>query len=261
MKKIRYAVRELKDSLAYFGLFSSLFDALVLFAVLILIFYLTNMPWWLSVFIAVPYLFIHTRKTLKKLNMKFVEAKVPELEEELRTSADTKGIENNEIVEKLHEDTIKKMKKIRTSYFISLGKLSRQIIFLAILSILIIAASAYNVRFIDVPQTIADFQDSQDSRYTLNEGLLGYEEMSDDIDIFGNKSIAELGDEEMMLELNPSMSDVHISEILDPQDQFFDEVMGATEIEATTDASFGESYSKEYQRIVRYYFSEISKKT
>ena len=260
-KKIKHAIRELKDSLAYFGLFSSLFDSLILFALVILVLYLLNLPWVLAFLAVIPYLFIHTKSNIRKLNLKFVEAKVPELEEALRTCADTKDIEDNEVVAQLHEEVIDKMKKIKTSYFLSLSKLSRQIIFLAILSFLIIVVSAYHVRFIDVPQTIDDLKNlgsSKHESYMIDESLLGYEEMDEDADIFGNKSVAELGSKELTLEINPLLSDVDISKIDDPRDVEFYEVI-PTEIDAVTDASYEESIPKHYQRIVKTYFKEISK--
>lgn len=263
MKKIKYAIRELKDSLAYFGLFSSLFDTLVIFAVFVLVFYLLNLSWLFSFLIAVPYLFFHTRSNLKKLDLNFVEEKIPELKEELRTCADTRNVEGNEIVVMLHEEILKKMKKIKTSYFLSLGRLSRQIVFLAVLSFLIITVSAYNVKFIDIPQTISDLNNLGDGKnhgdYLLDESLLGYEDMDEDADIFGNKSIAELGNKEIVLEINPLLSDVDISQINDPRNtNNFDEVM-PIEISAMTDASYEESIPKQYQRIVKTYFKEISK--
>ncbi len=259
MKKIKSAVRELKDTLAYFGLFTSLFDTLVLFAVLILVFYLTNIPWYFAFLFAIPYLFFHTKTTLRKLSIRFVEKKVPELKEELRTAADTKNVEKNEIVDLLREDTLKKMKKIKSSYFIKLGKLTRQIIFLAVISFLIVAVSAYHVRFIDVPKSLFELKDLGKENYMIDEELLSYDEL-DDADIFGEKNIAELGDKELLLELNPEMSGVDISQVSDPFDSYFDEVIPPSDIEAMTDASYDESYSNKYRRIIRYYFNEISKK-
>jgi hypothetical protein len=262
MKKIKFAIRDLKESLAYFGLFSSIFDSLLIFMIFVLVFYLLNLSWLLSFLIVIPYFFIHTRKNIKKMNLIFVEEKCPELKEELRTCADTKNIEDNEIVSMLHEESIKKMKNIKTSYFFNMGKVARQIIFLGIISFLIILSSAYNVKFIDVPKTISDLQDlgKKDYRgpYSIDESLLGYEEMSDDADIFGDKDVAELGRKELKLELNPLLSDVDISKVNDPvSSDNFNAVM-PFDIGASTDASYDDSIPKQYQRIVKTYFKEIS---
>lgn len=263
MKKIKLAIRELKDSLAYFGLFISLFETLVLFALCILVLYLLNLSWLFSLLIVLPYLFLHTRSNLKKLDLTFVEEKVPELNEELRTCADTRNVEDNEVVNMLHDETMKKMKKIRTSYFLSLGKLSRQLVFLAIICFFIIVASANNVRFIDIPKSISELGEMSKSTIRdgnlIDESLLGFEEMDEDADIFGNKSVAELGNKEIELEINPLMSDVDISQIKDPiRGDSFGEVY-PTDIEASTDASYEESIPKQYQRIVKTYFKEIAK--
>jgi len=264
MKKVKHAIRELKDSLAYIGLFSSLFDTIVLFAVCIFVLYLLNLSWLFAFLVVIPYMFFHTRSNLKKLNLKFVEAKVPELEEELRTCADTKNIEDNEVVKLLHDDAIKKMKKIRTSYFLSLGKLSRQLIFLAVVCFLLVLVSAYDIRLIDVPQSIEDFnrlreESRMSGNYKIDESLLDFEEMDEDADIFGNKSVAELGSKELLLEINPLMSDVDISQISDPDRNKDFRTVPPADIGATTDASYEESIPKQYQRIIKKYFTEISK--
>ena len=72
MKKVKHAIRELKDSLAYIGLFSSLFDTIVLFAVCIFVLYLLNLSWLFAFLVVIPYMFFHTRSNLKKLNLKFL---------------------------------------------------------------------------------------------------------------------------------------------------------------------------------------------
>ncbi len=261
MKKIKNAMRELKDTLVYFGLFTSIFDSLVLFAVLVLVFYLLNLSWLYTLLVVIPYLFLHTRRIVKRLNLRFVENIVPDLNEELRTSCDTRNTADNEIVDSLHEDTIKKMKKIKTSYFLNLKKLTRQIVFLAIISFALVAVSAYNVRFIDIPQTILDLQNfgsNSAGQYGFDESLLDFEEMDEDADIFGNKSVAELGNKELILEINPLMNDIDISRVSDPKKRYFDEIVPPTEIEANTDASYEEAIAGKYRRIVKTYFNGIS---
>ena len=266
-KKLSLAIRELYDSLAYIGLFVSLFDAIVLFALSILVLYVLNLSWLFAFFVVVPYIFIHTRTNLKRLNLKFVESKVPEVKEELRTCADTKNVEDNEVVKLLHEDLLHKMKKIRTSYFLSLGRLSRQLFFLAVICFLIVAAAAYDFRIFDVPKSIDDLSkvdlfgggSKGGDTYLIDESLLDYEEMDEDADIFGNKSVAELGNKELLLEINPLMSDVDISKISDPDRNKDFRSVPPADIGATTDASYEESIPKQYQRIIKRYFNEISK--
>ena len=70
--------------------------------------------------------------------------------------------------------------------------------------------------------------------------------------------IAELGDEQLQLELNPIKSDADISKTKEPEHRKFRSTI-PTEIAASTDASYEESIPKGYQKIVKSYFREITR--
>ena len=93
----------------------------------------------------------------------------------------------------------------------------------------------------------------------MNEVLLEYEEGDPEADdIYGDKSIAELGNEQLQLELNPVKSDADISKTQEPEHRKFRSTI-PTEIAASTDASYEESIPKGYQKIVKSYFREITR--
>jgi len=126
--------------------------------------------------------------------------------------------------------------------------------------LLIIGASAYSVKFLDFEKAwkeIKDYRPGGD--YALQDELLKFEENLSE-DIYGNESIAELGNDELMLQLNPSLSDIDISQIKDPEHREFKSNV-PTEIAGSTDASFEESIPKGYQKIVKSYFRQIVKTT
>jgi hypothetical protein len=77
-------------------------------------------------------------------------------------------------------------------------------------------------------------------------------------DIYGNKSIEEIGNDELQLQLSPVLSDIDISKVSPPESKEFKSAL-PQEIKATTDVSFQESIPKGYQRIVKSYFREIAK--
>lgn len=259
-KPIISALKEVRSAVTQIALFTCLLDALVVFLIAALVLILITVPWWYALIVAFVYGFIHTYRNVRKSkNLAHVEEKVPELQEQLITVADTVDKENP-IVESLQQDVLRGMRAIKTSYFLSFGRLSRELITLAVVSILIITVSAHNIRFLDFAETLRDLGElgkGPAGPYELgNESLEFIENMSEDI--YGNKSIEELGNDELQLQLTPVMSDIDIGKTRPPESQEFTSTL-PKEIKATTDVSFQESIPKGYQRIVKSYFREIAK--
>ncbi len=240
-------------------LFTCLLDTFIVFLVCTLVLILVSMPWWYSSIVAVLYGALHTTRAVKKhRNLAYVEEKVPELQEQLITVADTVDKENV-IVQSLQQDVLRGMRAIKTSYFLSFGRLARELITLAVVSILIITASAHHVRFLDFRDVLSDLGKLGEPAgpYELSgEGFEFVENVSEDI--YGNKSIAELGNDEIQLQLTPMLSDIDIGKTKPPESREFTSSL-PEEIKATTDVSFQESIPKGYQRIVKSYFREIAK--
>ncbi len=258
-KPIISALKELRGAVTQITLFNALLDTLVVFLICALVLILITLPWWYALFPALIYGGIHTFRNIKKRqNLAYVEEKVPELEEQLITVADTTE-KDNPIVLSLQQDVLKGMRSIKTSYFLSFSRLTRELITLAIVSILIITVSAHGVKFLDFRDVLKDLGDlgKGAGEYELTgEGLEFIENMSEDI--YGNKSIEELGNDELQLQLSPVLSDIDISKVSPPESREFKSSM-PQEIQATTDVSFQESIPKGYQRIVKSYFREIAK--
>lgn len=259
-KPIIAALREVRNVVTQLTVFTALLDTLVVFLLAALAFILVTLPWWYAVVVAGIYGGVHTYRLLRRhQNLAYVEEKVPELEEQLITVADNVDKENV-IVQSLQEDVLHGMRAIKTSYFISFGRLTRELITLAVVSILIITASAHHIRFLDFRETLRDLgrlgEGPQGPYELTGEGLEFVENFSEDI--YGNKSLAELGNDELQLQLTPMLSDIDIGKTKPPQEREFSSSL-PEEIKATTDVSFQESIPKGYQRIVKSYFREIAK--
>jgi len=259
IKPIIAALKEVRNAVTQITVFTSLLDTLIVFLIATLVFVLITLPWWYAAPIAVAYGGLHTWRNVKRhRNLAYVEDKVPELQEQLITVADNTDKENP-IVESLQQDVLKGMRLIKTSYFLSFGRLTRELITLAVVSILIITASAHNIRFLDIRETLKDLGKltAPAGQYEMSgEGLEFIENLSEDI--YGNKTIADLGNEELQLQLTPMLTDIDIGKTKPPESKQFTSTL-PEEIKATTDVSFQESIPKGYQRIVKSYFNEIAK--
>lgn len=259
IKPMIAALKEVRTAVLQITLFSSLLDALVVFLISCLVLILISLPWWYALPIALAYGSIHTQRNIKRnTNMAYVEEKAPELQEQLTTVADNTDKENV-IVQELQQDVLKLMRTIKTSSFLSFGRLTRELITLAVTSVLIITAAAHGIHFLDIKDTLKDLAalGKTPGAYELSgEGLEFVENFSEDI--YGNKTLAELGSQELQLELTPMLTDIDIGKTKPPESRQFTSTL-PEEIKATTDVSFQESIPKGYQRIVKSYFSEIAK--
>lgn len=259
-KPIIAALQEVRSAVMQITLFTCLMDTLIVFLLSTLVFILIALPWWYALVPMLAYGSIHTWRNLKKRqNMAYVEGKVPELSEQLTTVADNTD-KDNVIVNSLQEDVLRGMRAIKTSYFLSFGRLTRELITLAITSVLIITAAAHGVHFIDfndLVKELGDLAKGPSGPYELSgEGMEFLENMSEDI--YGNKTLEELGSKDLELQLTPILSDIDIGRTKPPESREFSSTL-PREIKATTDVSFQESIPKGYQRIVKSYFSEIAK--
>ncbi len=258
VKPIVLALREAKKSVMQIVLFNSFIDTLAMFLLLALGCLLLSFPIWYAVIPGIAYAIVHTRGNLKDVNFNAIEEKFPELKEQLITVADN-WKESNEIIDELNADVLKKMKEIRTSSFLNFGKLTREIAVMAVVSFVIIGMSAFNVKFLDFKDTIAELKNFKPlSEYDINQELLEFEESQNLSEILGDKKVLELGQQQLDLEINPILSDIDIGKVRDPTERSFKEVP-PSEIRATTDASFEDAIPKQYQRIVKTYFKEITK--
>ncbi|MEM3154336.1 MAG: hypothetical protein QW165_02085 [Candidatus Woesearchaeota archaeon] len=258
VKPIARALKEAKRAVLQVVVFNSVIDSLVAYILLLLGCTLLSLPSWWALVPAVAYAVIHTYGNIKDVHFSAIEEKFPALKEQLITVADN-WKEQNEIVDALNQEVLQKMKEIRTSSFLNFGKLTREIAVMAVVSFIIIGSAAFNVKFLDLKGTIKEIREFKPfQQYDINQELLEFEESQNLSEILGEKSITELGQQQLDLELNPIMSDVIIGRYKPPEEREFREVL-PSEIKATTDVSFEENIPKQYQRIVKTYFKEITK--
>ena len=122
IKPIALALKEAKKAVLHIVIFNSVIDTLVVFMLLFLATVLLTIPIGYAIIITLVYAVVHTYGNIKEVNFSSIEAKFPNLNEQLITVADN-WKEQNEIVEALNQEVLLKMKEIRTSRFLNFGKL------------------------------------------------------------------------------------------------------------------------------------------
>lgn len=257
MKPIARALREARKAVLQVVLFNSFIDILVVLVLLLLVCTLFTLPMWWALVATLAYAVVHTYGNVREVSFSKIEEKAPLLKEQLITVADN-WQEDNAIVSALNEEVLRKMKHIETSSFLDYGKLTRELTVLAVVSFILIGAAAFNVEFLSAKELVEDLQNLRKGPYEVDEALLEIEESQNLSEILGEEKITELGQQQLDLEIHPLKSDVDIGKVNDPEERNFREVP-PPEIRASSDVSFEENIPKEYQRIVKTYFKEITR--
>lgn len=264
MKQIIPAINELRRTMIQVRLTETILDGMVLFISFYLVCMIFTINWVYSFIPVIGFMFYDAQKKLSKVRLSAVEKKVPELQDQLTTAYDTL-YKDNEIIRGLHEDVAKKMKFVRISEFIPFKKIWREMIIIAILSFAIILLGSLNVQFLDYRVIIDEFsglgEDALGGQLDL-EGLGAGGSGGEEDDIFGNESIAQLGTENLDVQINPVLSEIDINDIQDVKDRDFLENSVANEIIAqggcAGEQGCNENFPKEHKEIVKKYFSSIA---
>jgi hypothetical protein len=275
MKPIGKALLELRTSLFSIGLFNSAIDSMIVLLACLFGTLLLGFPWLVALIPFGIYFIWHTRKLLKKMGYTDVERHVPQLHEALRTAADSMEAEN-EVVRSLQTEVLQKMRLIQTSSFIGFGKVTRQLLVIALLCFSIITVSALNIHLIDGKGLLENagvlahggglFGTKNNetlfgklSKKQDGQGLMKEVTLLDEESLYGNASLVELGTDELNLELNPEGTGVKIGDVKPPTSREFNNQPDAADVQATSDSTYSEEIPKEYQTIVKNYFQSIPK--
>ena len=257
MKPIKAAIEELRSAVLYMALCNALVDSFVIFLICFLVSLLFLIPWYYAFIPFVIYSIFHSRSMIRTARYEYIERRLPFLKEQLTTVADNLHLENS-VIDELNVEVLRKLREVKTSVFLKFGKLSGRIATMVILSFLIIFVSALHVKLVDLPSAVKEVAKKvrQPTDFELATGL-SYNESFENI--YGNKSIAELGYQEIQLIIAPLQNDLDLSKVKDPEKKEFKSEFAPKEIKAEADVSYEENIPKNYHKIVKTYFTGIAK--
>ncbi len=244
------ALKELKMQVTTIVVIDSFIDFLLAFLIIYFAFMFVPVNNLFSLIPASVFFIYRLFINIRKVNYADVESKVPILKEELRTAADNLN-KDNEIIRMLCEDVITKMKAIKNSYFINFRKIQKNFLVITILCFAIVGITSLNLQA-EVVEKAANLA----KKANYGDIKAGLTEREGEGGIFGEKSLAELGKNNLDIKINPVESDIDINNVEDIKDRSFNKQYAA-EIEASTDKSYDGNIPKEHQEIVMRYFKEV----
>lgn len=255
------ALREVNIVLDEVLVFDVILNSVLIFLGVYLALVLLNMNPWYALYPTLGYFIYLLYEDVTKNKYLMVEKAYAPLYERLRTAADNTEKEN-ELVAALQMEVVAALRNVPVSSFVKTPRITAKIFASVLLCFAILLAAIYNINMGRVQWGISDkmkgiFYGSGDSGKGGGTFELAAGQNVDD-DIFGNETIAKIGDEALTMRIQQASFEVMASELEDPPRRDFEELF-PDEITATASGSFEEDINTEHQKLVKDYFKELSK--
>ncbi len=259
MKGFTRVVQDINSGLNKAIYFPVFLDACLAFLVCFLIMILIGWPIWLS-FIPMVAVFVRSWRKRGHINrIRMVEMYYPELNEKLRTAvdyADQDGI----VIDELHQEVIEQVGNVRTAAFFDIGKTTTKSISCVILCFIILLLVSLNLPLDDYRAKIKNAVN--DIEQSFGGGTSQFDESSSagkgkGKDIFGDRSIATLGNKELEVRIKPSTFELNIRNIKDAEEKQFEDAF-PSDVAVSTSSTYEEKIPQEQQIIVKNYFKNLA---
>ena len=149
------------------------------------------------------------------------------------------------------------MKQIKTSAFIDPRKSMFKMFALGLMAFLIIFSASLNVKFFDFDSILKKLAGSDGGIRNLEDIDIDSRSILEE-DIYGEQSIAELGNQEVVFSMDSFSGEIDLN-----REKEIDTINFATsypkEIYATSDSSYKEKIAKEDEDVVKTYFDQITR--
>lgn len=238
-------LKELKGEVTKIILLDSLLNSVLIFLIFYLVFVLINI-WPLFAFIpGVSAFFIIYILKQRNASLRDVEKKNPIVEEMLRTAADNVD-DTNIMAQALNNDVLKKMRLVSTSTFVSIPGVLYKILSISVIFFLAMFFASSNIHVLDASTLIKGINFSP------------VKQIGSDEDLYGDESMAQLSNEQQILELNPLTFEINLDKVEKAPEKDFKSQF-PKEAKLTPEKAYQENIPKEQQEIVRKYFEKINK--
>ncbi len=253
MKHFGGVVKEINRTLNEIILFENIVNTTLLFLVTYLLLSLLDISHFYAFIPAAIYLIVFTYIRFKRSKTLIVESKHEPLREKLRTAADNLHI-SNPITDELEYEVTREMKNVGLSMFINPRTLSYKIFAVMLLSFLIIFTSTLDLKLLEfAKRNVPDIFE----KGPKGVGNFGATYLNTSEDIYGDKDVARLGDNELNIRIKPVDFKVNVKEEGEATRQKFESTF-PQEIGVKEATAYEENIPQEQQELVRNYFKKLA---
>ncbi len=257
MPKIKGLFNEVKIELLKVVLINTFLNAIMVFFITYIIVSFFNIKFLFIIsipaLITMVFFFVSTIIRIKRLKLKLMEDANPQVKEMLRTAHDNMDEENIMTVA-LFSELKKKMKTVSTGNLLESKKIITRIISAVAVVFLIIFVSSLNINIqkIDIPFEKLKFMIPSTGDGVHEEGSLIDIVFNETEAIYGDASIAKLGNEEIDLNMNPSMSEIDFNKISETERESLREGGLPQEIGVNPDSFSNQEVLEEAEQAANY---------
>ena len=165
-----------------------------------------SMPLWYVIVASTLYFVIMMVSEVRKISISHVEKTNPEMREILRTAKDNLS-EDTLMAHALFYEVIEKMKRVSSGTFLDFRKLMLKLAVVFVLSICLVSIAFFDVNISKFDNPFAKPMAAIGGWFGTVTGQPPATNTSDaSTDVFGDPSLAKLGDKQLVATVNPSLS-------------------------------------------------------
>ncbi|MBD3312944.1 hypothetical protein GF345_00720 [Candidatus Woesearchaeota archaeon] len=266
MRQFSDAVREIRGTLAGIIIFFIILDTTIVFLIVYLVLSILDLYPWSAIIPALFYLGLSIYRETQLNKIRIVEKYYPDLNEKLRTAADHASIQNNEVVDELHKEVIDELKKVSAASFFNRKETFTKIASVVLICFVIIFTTALNLNlgpykdklFDSVQDTLSSDQESGPDEGDPEGIALGGTGKNQDI--YGQRSVALLGEDEIEMQIRPSSYEFIIRDSGELEDEEQFDNMIPPDVTAVESRNYREDIpdEKDKQQLIKDYFKKLA---
>lgn len=257
MAKIKDLFNEVKFEMLKVALINIFLDSVVVFFIAYFITSFFNISFLyillIPAIITLIFFFTVFMIRIKKLRLKAMEDANPQVKEMLRTAHDNMD-EENIMTAALFSELKKKMKTVSTGNLLESKKIITRIVSAILIVFLIIFVSSLNINLkkIDISFEKLRFMIPIGNKEEPVEASITDLVFNETEVVYGEASIAKLGNEEIDLNMNPSMSEIDFNKIGEAEREALREGSLPQEISVNPDAFSNQEVLDEAEQAANY---------
>lgn len=260
MKAFISALKEINFSLNKIFIFNTALNTTITFLASYLLLSLLNINKTIALLPAAAYLMAELSKKAKENKILDVEAKYDTLKEKLRTAADNAYLEN-QVTNTLKTEVMKELHNVEEATFFNEKEAFTKSAAIMVLCLLIILLAPIHIKGINlniITDQISNIQfttqqGNEQPTYTIG-GPAGAGTAPNQ-EIFGKKTVAKLGTEELKVKINPIGYELNVRNVQEPEQKDFNEQY-PNEVFTQGAEAYEENIPKDQQIIVKNYFQK-----
>jgi hypothetical protein len=210
--------------------------------------------------LVIPLIYLGVLLFLKLRGNKYleVEKKFPQLNEKIRTAVDNIYTENP-VVDELRAEVSKDMKQVDYASFFNQKRTSYKILFIILLCFSIIFLANYDVGFKLNFERVFGFVDGGEGNATgLVSDIISATTSGPDDDIYGEEFLANLGRDELTININKVGYEINMDDVKDPTLEDFEDSLFPQDIGIEQAEVYNKNILKEHQELVKNYFKNMA---